>query len=57
MGLSGAIRLITAWQMPTHSFRKPKSDRKTIERVIVRQASSVARPRATPPLCRGRQRS
>jgi hypothetical protein len=28
------MRFITAWQMPTHSFRYPKSERKTIVRPV-----------------------
>src|SRR5262249_24619142 len=34
IGVSGAIRSMTAWQMPTHSLRYPKSERNTIDGVI-----------------------
>ena len=35
IGLAGEIRAMTEWQMPTHSFPKPKSLRNTIGRAVV----------------------
>jgi hypothetical protein len=38
---------MTVWQIPIHSLRYPKSDRKTIERLIVSEASPLSEPHAT----------
>ena len=37
MGLAGAMRLITVWQMPTHSLARPKS----LTKMIGREASAI----------------